>query len=81
LIEDGFRPDLLLVDYHLDNDEIGVDVAQELNDLMAEAVPVIVITANYSKALNSEIRAINYQLLNKPVKPMKLRLMMGQLMS
>ena len=81
LIEDGFRPDLLLVDYHLDNDEIGVDVAQELNTLMAEPVPVIVITANYSKALNSEIQAINYQLLNKPVKPMKLRLMMGQLMS
>ncbi|WP_086480210.1 hybrid sensor histidine kinase/response regulator [Oceanospirillum sanctuarii] len=81
LIEDGFRPDLLLVDYHLDNDEIGVDVAQELNALMTDPVPVIVITANYSKALNSEIQAINYQLLNKPVKPMKLRLLMGQLMS
>jgi len=81
LIEDGFRPDLMLVDYHLDNDEIGVDVARELNDLIDNPVPVIVITANYSKALNSEIQAISYQLLNKPIKPMKLRLMMGQLMS
>lgn len=81
LIDDGFRPDLMLVDYHLDNDEIGVDVAQELNRRMGEDIPVIVITANYSKALNAEIQAINYQLLNKPVKPMKLRLLMGQLMN
>lgn len=81
LIEDGFQPDLLLVDYHLDNNETGLDVAQYLNGLFDSPVPVLMITANYSRELNTLIEAIQYKLLNKPVKPMKLRMMMSSLLS
>ncbi|WP_028304036.1 NahK/ErcS family hybrid sensor histidine kinase/response regulator [Oceanospirillum maris] len=80
LLDDGFMPDLLLVDYHLDNDEIGVDIAQEINQRLEQPIPVIVITANYSKALNTEIQSMHYQRINKPIKPMKLRMLMAQLL-
>ena len=70
LLDDGLMPDLLLVDYHLDNDEIGVDIAQEINQRLEQPIPVIVITANYSKALNTEIQSMYYQRMNKPIKPM-----------
>ncbi|WP_417595071.1 NahK/ErcS family hybrid sensor histidine kinase/response regulator [Oceanospirillum sp.] len=79
LIDDGFSPDLILVDYHLDNGVTGINVARELNERMVDPVPVIVVTANYSGTLNVEIKAAQYQLLKKPVKPMNLRLLMGQL--
>lgn len=80
LIEDGFRPDLLLVDYHLDNDETGLDVARVLNQQLSPPVPVLMITANYSRELNALIESIQYKLINKPVKPMKLRMVMSSLL-
>ncbi len=79
LIDDGFLPELILVDYHLDNGITGVNVARELNERITEPVPVIVVTANYSGTLNAEIKEAQYQLLKKPVKPMNLRSLMGQL--
>ncbi len=81
LVEDGFYPDLLLVDYHLDNDKNGLDAAQAINKSLPQAVPVLMITANYSKELNALIEAVQYKLINKPVKPMKLRMMMASILS
>ncbi|KXS54711.1 MAG: two-component system sensor protein [Marinobacter sp. T13-3] len=65
--------DLILADYHLDNDENGVDVVGEINRRRAEPAPVLMITANYSNDLKQHIRKLGYLLMNKPVKPLKLR--------
>lgn len=65
--------DLLIADYHLDNDENGVDAVAQVRALMTHQVPVLMITANYCKELKQEIRELGYLLMNKPVKPLKLK--------
>lgn len=65
--------DLLIVDYHLDNGENGVDAAEEIRSMLTDDVPVLMITANYCKELKAEIRELGYMLMNKPVKPLKLK--------
>ncbi len=65
--------DLLIADYHLDNGENGVDAAAEVRSMLTHEVPVLMITANYCKELKQEIRELGYMLMNKPVKPLKLK--------
>ncbi|EAZ99994.1 sensory box histidine kinase/response regulator [Marinobacter sp. ELB17] len=65
--------DLILADYHLDNDETGVDVVASVNSRRHYPVPVVMITANYTNELRQQIRDLGYVLMNKPVKPLKLR--------
>jgi len=78
LIEQGVNPDILLVDYQL-NDELGTDL---IVDIFAEFdlnCPVIVITANHSESLKNQVNAAGYHLLLKPLKPIKLRQLFNQL--
>ncbi|WP_299178989.1 PAS domain-containing hybrid sensor histidine kinase/response regulator [uncultured Neptuniibacter sp.] len=65
--------DILIADYHLDNGETGIDAAREVTARVAAPLPVLMITANYSKELNHEVRNLGYMLINKPVKPLKLK--------
>ncbi|AOY90365.1 hybrid sensor histidine kinase/response regulator [Marinobacter salinus] len=65
--------DLILADYHLDNDETGVDVVASINSRRRCPAPVIMITANYTNELKQHIRGLGHILMNKPVKPLKLR--------
>ena len=65
--------DLILADYHLDNDENGVDAVAEINGRRSQPAPVLMITANYTNELKQHIRELGYLLMNKPVKPLKLR--------
>jgi len=75
------RPcNLLIADYHLDNDENGLDAALELNRMLSEPVPVLMITANYSNELKQTIREHGYLLMNKPVRPMKLKTSINHLL-
>lgn len=65
--------ELILADYHLDNDENGVEVVAAINRQRQQPLPVLMITANYSIELKRHIRGQGYLLMNKPVKPLKLR--------
>lgn len=65
--------DILIVDYHLDDGVNGFDVAKEINHCRDKPLPVMMITANYSKQLKKEVKDSEILLLNKPVKPMKLK--------
>ena len=65
--------DILIVDYHLDDDINGLDVAIEINQSRVTALPTLMITANYSEELKSQVKNMGILLLNKPVKPMKLK--------
>ncbi|MGY0592105.1 MAG: response regulator, partial [Paraglaciecola chathamensis] len=67
------KVDILMVDYHLNDGELGLDVAQHINQIRRTALPTIMITANYSQSLKNEIKNSKILLLNKPVKPMKLK--------
>ena len=65
--------DLLIADYHLDDGKNGVDAARSISQGMPHELSVLMITANYNKDLKQEIRELGYILMNKPVKPLKLK--------
>jgi PAS domain S-box-containing protein len=65
--------DLLIADYHLDDDRNGVDAARAVAQRMDTPLTVLMITANYNKELKQDIRELGYVLMNKPVKPLKLK--------
>jgi CheY-like chemotaxis protein len=79
LLNQGVIPDLLLVDYQL-NDELGTDVVVDLFKQYELQCPVILITANHSEELKSQVKNAGYYLLLKPLKPIKLRQLFNQLM-
>lgn len=68
----GDRPDILLVDYHLD-DGTGVDAVVSLRWKFGADLPAILITADRSRAVRAEAEEKGIELLNKPVKPAVLR--------
>lgn len=70
--------DLLVVDYHLDNDQTGIMVAQQINQNRAQALPTVMLSANYKKELQDQCKENGILLLNKPIKPLKLRMVMQQ---
>ena len=75
------QADLLIADYHLDNDVNGVDVVQRINARRSSPLPVLLITANYSNALKLQVRELGHVILHKPVKPMKLKTAMSHLLA
>ena len=78
LLDNDIKPDLLLVDYQL-NDELGTDVVVALFEKYGLQCPVIVVTANHSEALSNELKNAGYHLLLKPLKPIKLRQLFNRL--
>lgn len=73
--------DLLIADYHLDNDVNGVDVVADINARRGEPLPVLLITANYSNDLKIQVRDLGHVLMHKPVRPMKLKAAMSHLLA
>jgi signal transduction histidine kinase len=72
--------DLLIADYHLDDEQNGVDAVARINARRACAIPAMMITANYSNELKQQIRELGHTLMHKPVRPMKLKTAMSHLL-
>jgi PAS domain S-box-containing protein len=73
--------DLLIVDYHLDNDDNGIDLVADIKRQRRDDLPVLMVTANYSHALKQQIRDLGYLLMHKPVRPMKLKTTLNHLLN
>jgi len=73
------RPDLLLADFHLDDNVNGLDAMDLLRAACASPPPGALITADASAELKSRARERGYALLRKPVKPAALRALIAQL--
>ena len=73
-------PELAIVDFQLDGDVTGFDAVRQMDAALGHPTPVIMITANHTKALREEVTGSGYHLLNKPVKPHKLRLLLTRLL-
>ena len=80
LLQTGTAPEIAVVDYQLDGDITGFDAVRQIDAALARSIPVIMITANYTKALREEVTGSGYHLLNKPVKPHKLRVLLTRLL-
>lgn len=74
-----FAPDVLIADYHLDDDANGIDVVCELEKELPELPQVLIITANYSPDLIQKTKSLGYFIQNKPVRPMKLKTTLGHM--
>ena len=72
--------DLLIADYHLDDEQNGVDAVARINARRASPIPAMMITANYSNELKMQIRELGHTLMHKPVRPMKLKTAMSHLL-
>ncbi|MDX2423516.1 MAG: PAS-domain containing protein [Amphritea sp.] len=80
LLEHNQAPSILIADYHLNNDENGLEAAIHFNKRLESPIPVIMITANYTNELKQIVREQGYLLINKPVKPMKLKMTLNHLL-
>ncbi len=78
---EGQRPSVLLVDYHLDAGLTGLDVVRALHEETGADIPVVVLTADHSDTVTSEVREAGHPLLHKPVKPAALRALLNRLLA
>ncbi len=76
----GQPPELILVDFHLDHGVIGCDVVTQLREHFAQSIPAVMITADRSDQCRRSLQKLGAPLLNKPVKPGKLRAVLSQLL-
>ena len=74
------RPDLVLLDYHLDGRETGLGVHAALAATGA-APPAIIITADHGEPVRAAVAAVGLALLMKPVKPLALKSLMGRFLA
>ncbi|MBX3619285.1 MAG: response regulator [Rhizobacter sp.] len=71
------RPDLLIVDYRLEQGRTGVEVIHALRERFGLDVPAIMVTGSTMTGHEAEAAAHDFHLLIKPVVPNKLRAMIG----
>ena len=76
----AYAPDLILVDYHLDNGCNGVDLIRELRQSGGLRVPTVMITADSSSQLREHLQVMDIRYLSKPIKPAALRALLSRLL-
>ena len=76
----GQAPELILADYHLDHGVVGCDVVRHLREHFHQDIPAVIITADRTDQCRRALQRLNAPLLNKPVKPGKLRAVLSQLL-
>jgi len=76
----GRAPELILADYHLDHGMLGCQVVRQLREHFAQKIPAVIITADRTDQCRRALRRLDAPLLNKPVKPGKLRAVLSQLL-
>ncbi|MGE8322917.1 MAG: NahK/ErcS family hybrid sensor histidine kinase/response regulator, partial [Pseudomonas sp.] len=76
----GRAPELILADFHLDHGVVGCEVVRHLREHFATPIPAVIITADRSDQCRRALHKLGAPLLNKPVKPGKLRAVLSQLL-
>jgi Na+/proline symporter/signal transduction histidine kinase len=77
----GASVDLLLVDYHLDGNVTGVELARELCAKLGGDVPCIIMTADQTQQSKRDAASHGFQMLHKPLKPAALRAMLNRMLA
>ena len=81
LLGDGLEPDIILADYHLDNDCTGCEAIYAVRRFLNRDVPAAIITADRSDETRNLMRTQYLPILNKPIKPNRLRALLASLTS
>lgn len=74
-------PDLIIADYHLDHDEIGTNAIEHVRQHVRDPnLPGMVVTADRTPEIMSELGLLELTVLHKPVRPAKLRSLLNYLL-
>jgi signal transduction histidine kinase len=76
----GGRPDLIISDYRLANGESGIATIARLHAALGTHIPAFLLSGDTAPERLREARASGHHLLHKPVRPMRLRAMVSQLL-
>ena len=76
LLDENVRPQLALVDYHLDDGDTGTELMAWLRTRLESPIPGVVISADGRPELIAAVHAAGLDFLAKPVKPAALRALM-----
>ncbi|SDG91330.1 hybrid sensor histidine kinase/response regulator [Pelagibacterium luteolum] len=75
---EGWVPDLVLMDYHLDQTS-GLDAIEWLKQIVGGHLPTVLVTADQTPAVRQLAETRGTPVLNKPVKPAALRALLTQM--
>ena len=78
-IEDNGVPDLLILDYHLDNHATGIEALEAITTALGSSPPAILLTADRSDETRTLAQSHGARVMNKPVRPAALRALMSAL--
>ena len=78
LLEENVRPQLALVDYHLDDGDTGSELMAWLRIRLEAPIPGVVISADGRPELIAAVHAAGLDFLAKPVKPAALRALISR---
>ncbi|MCW8126226.1 PAS-domain containing protein [Microbulbifer halophilus] len=67
------QPDLLLMDFHLDEELDGIALARQMLDTWGAAVPCVIISAENTDLVKNRAQRAGWQFLQKPLRPAALR--------
>ena len=81
MAEQQVTPDLIIADYHLDDNRTGINAISEVRRHCRAPVPGIIVTADHTSAVRLEVKDAGFELLQKPVKPAELRSLMSHLLA
>ena len=74
ILKEGFKPQLLLIDYHLDNGYTGTALIKHLRaQLNQPELPAIIISADNTPEMLERLNKANLDFIKKPIKPAQLR--------
>ncbi|MCY1284738.1 Aerobic respiration control sensor protein ArcB [compost metagenome] len=74
-------PEAILADYHLDHGATGCELVRDLRRHFGADIPAVMITADRSDDCRRHLASLGLPLLNKPLKPGKLRAVLSQLLN
>lgn len=76
----GQLPEAILADYHLNDGRTGCEVIYGLRRALGADIPAAIITADRSDACRRFLKTQYFPVLNKPVKPNRLRALLTSLL-
>jgi signal transduction histidine kinase len=72
------QPDLLLMDFHLDDSLDGIQLACELMQTWSQEIPCVIISAENTDLVKRRAQGEGWQFLQKPLRPAALRALLQQ---
>ncbi|MFB1011003.1 MAG: hybrid sensor histidine kinase/response regulator, partial [Thiopseudomonas sp.] len=78
---DALPPDIILADLHLDDGCNGLEVVAGLRRYFAAEIPAVLVTADQADEQAQLRQQLKVPVLNKPVRPSKLRAILSQRLS